>query len=63
MKLLITTVKEIGNIDKKRATGYNDIPPKVAAHELAFLITSLIVLSVEASYFLSNLKKSELPLF
>ena len=37
---------------------------KVAAHELAFPITNLINLSVEASCFPNNLKKSELsPLF
>ena len=54
-------------MDKKKATGYDNIPPKilkVAAHELAFPITNLINLSVEASCFPSNLKKSELsPLF
>ena len=55
------------NMDKKKATGYDNIPPKilkVAADELAFPITNLINLSIEASCFTSNLKKSELyPLF
>ena len=57
--------KLLENMDKKKATGYDNIPPKilkVAAHELAFLITNLINLSVEASCFPSNLKKSELSL-
>ena len=59
--------KLLENMDKKKATGYDNIPPKilkVAAHELAFPITNLINLSVEASCFPNNLKKSELsPLF
>ena len=65
------TVKQVHNLlenmDKKEATGYDNIPPKilkVAADELAFPITNLINLSIEASCFPSNLKKSELsPLF
>ena len=65
------TVKEVHNLlenmDKKKATGYDNIPPKilkVAAGELAFPITNFINLSIEASCFPSNLKKSELsPLF
>ena len=65
------TVKEIHNLlenmDKKKATGYDNIPLKilkVAADELAFPITNLINLSIEASCFPNNLKKSELsPLF
>ena len=62
------TVKEVHNLlenmDKKKATGYDNIPPKilkVAADELAFSITNLINLSTEASCLPSNLKKSELP--
>ena len=54
-------------MDKKKATGYDNIAPKllkVVADELAFPITNLINLSTEASRFPSNLKKSELsPLF
>ena len=54
-------------MNKKQAAGYGNIPPKllkVAADELAFPITNLINLSIEASCFPSNLKKSELsPLF
>ena len=62
------TVKEVHNLlvnmDKKKATGYDNIPPKilkVAADESAFPITNLINLSIEASCFPSNLQKSELP--
>ena len=64
------TVKEVHklleNMDKKKATGYNNFPPKilkVAAHELAFLIKNLINLSVEASCIPSNLKNQNCPLF
>ena len=59
--------KLLENMDKKKATGYDNIPPKilkVAAHELAFPITNLINLSVEASCIPSNLKKNQnCPLF
>ena len=51
-------------MDKTKATGYDNITPKilkVAADELAFSITNLINLSTEASCFPGNLKKSELP--
>ena len=61
------TAKEVHNLlenmYKRKATGYDNIPPKilkVADDELAFPITNLINLSIEASCFPSNLKKSEL---
>ena len=65
------TVKDVHdlleNMDQKKATGYDNIPPKilkVATDELAFPITNLINLSIEACCFPSDLKKSELsPLF
>ena len=55
------TVKEVRNplenINKNKATGYDNIPPKilkVAADELAFPITNLINLFIEAYILLSQ---------
>ena len=66
-----TTVKEVNDLltktDPTKATGYDDIPPKLlklGATELAPTITNLINQSVEKSRFPTALKKSELsPLF
>ena len=58
--------KLLENMDKKKATGYDNIPPKilkVAAHELAFRITNLINLSVGASCFPSNFRIRIVPSF
>ena len=68
---LATTVKEVNDLlnktDPTKATGYDDIPPKLlklGATELAPTITNLINQSVEKSRFPTALKKSELsPLF
>ena len=64
-------VKEVNDLlnktDPTKATGYDDIPPKLlklGATELASTITNLINQLIEKSHFLTALKKSELsPLF
>ena len=66
-----TTVKEVNDLlnktDPTKATGNDDIPPKLlkcGATELAPTITNLINRSIEKSHFPTALKKSELsPLF
>ena len=66
-----TTAKEVHdllkNVDSKKATGYDNVPPKIikmAADEFASPLTNLINLSIERSCFPSDLKKSELsPLY
>ena len=66
-----STVKEVNELlhktDPRKATGYDDIPPKLlkmGATVLAATITNLINQSIEKSHFPTALKKSELsPLF
>ena len=66
-----TTAKEVHdllkNVDSQKATGYDNVPPKIIkmpADEFASPLTNLINLSIERSCFPSDLKKSELsPLY
>jgi hypothetical protein len=59
--------KLIKSMDHRKATGYDNIPPKllkVAPHEFALPVTSLINNSIKRSCFPSGLKCSEIaPLF
>ena len=67
----VVSVKEVQkllkDVDSKKATGYDNIPPKIlkiAADELAHPLANLINLSVTKSNFPMDLKKSELsPLY
>ena len=67
----VVSVKEVQkllkDVDSKKATGYDNIPPqilKIAADELAPPLANLINLSVTKSNFPMDLKKSELsPLY
>ena len=55
--------KLIKNIDKKKATGYDGISPKllrIAVNELAFPITNMINKSIEHSHFPDGCKHSEI---
>ena len=59
--------KILRNIDSNKATGYDNVPPKlikVAANELAHPISNLINKSINASCFPSQLKRAEVsPLY
>ena len=59
--------KLLGNIDKNKSTGYDNIPPKllkVASNELAPAICSLINFSLDKRHFPNDLKYAEIsPIF
>ena len=57
----------LDNIESKKATGFDSIPPKLlksAAQELALPVTSLVNHSIQRSEFPDELKKAEIsPLY